>query len=58
MGKCSKCNESSFDEFRMNIEGHCTNCDSYGCEDLLNDETMKELTGETDKEYNKRCGVK
>ena len=26
-------------------------------EKALNDETMKELTGETDDEYNKRCEV-
>ena len=34
MKKCSKCKETTYDTFRMEFEGHCTNCDSWGVEEV------------------------
>jgi len=45
--ECGDCGVYYWVEDRNNFE--CPNC-----EDKLNDETMKELTGLTDKEYNEK----
>ena len=45
--ECGDCGVYYWVEDRNNFE--CPNC-----EDKLNDETMQELTGLTDKEYNKK----
>lgn len=62
-GYCNKCNRRIIDmnvlekeELLENKAFVCSDCiqeEMY--EDELNDETMKELTGLTDQEYNEAC---